>query len=127
MTLDGYTPVSVTPSEDASGGRAITCPVQKCSATATLTAPAGTYTLRIQFFDPNTGASEYRVYLTDQILARWTASDRLPSAKLDSTTSKRQKFLVPLPLKPGDHLRIEGRPDAREPAALDYVELVPEK
>jgi alpha-glucuronidase len=126
MTLDGYTPVSVTPSEDASGGRAISCPAQKCSATTTLAAPAGTYTIRVEYFDQNTGASHFRAFLNDELLAEWTAAASLPSARLDSTTSTRHS-IESVPLKPGDTLRIEGRPDAREPAALDYVELIREK
>jgi len=126
MELEGYTPVAVTPPEDASGGKAITCPVQKCSAAASITAPAGVYTIRIQYFDQNTGASHFRAFLNNQPLADWTALDRLPSAKLDSTTSTRLSILG-IALKPGDRIRIEGSPDAREPAALDYVELIPNK
>lgn len=27
----------------------------------------------------------------------------------------------------GDEIRVEGRPDGGEPAALDYIEIAPEK
>jgi alpha-glucuronidase len=28
-------------------------------------------------------------------------------------------------LKPGDTIRIDGTPDGKDPAALDYIELLP--
>jgi len=31
---------------------------------------------------------------------------------------------IPLALKPGDVIRVEGTPDANDPAALDYIEVV---
>jgi len=126
MLLDGYTSVAVTPSEDASGGTAVSCAATKCSASFAFDGAAGSYTICVQYFDQNTGAARFRAFLGSQLLEDWTAAERLPTARLDSTSSTRRS-IAGIELRPGDQIRIEGTPDGREPAALDYVELIPEK
>ena len=134
MTLDGYTPVDVTPSEDASGGKAVSCSAKTCSASFKYKFGCGYFALhpggpgvcdiRIEYFDQSTGSAHYRVFVNDKMIDEWTADMRmLPGrndARLDSTTSTRHT--VPrLSLRDGDIIRIEGAPDGRETAALDYV------
>jgi alpha-glucuronidase len=123
MTLDGYTVAAVTPAEDASGGKAVSCPSKTCSASFQYDGPAGTYDLRVEYFDQNTGTSHYRAFVGDRLIADWFAELRLPSARLDSTSSTR-RLIHGVALRPGDRIRIEGSPDGRESAALDYVEIV---
>jgi hypothetical protein len=43
---------------------------------------------------------------------------------MDSSSSTR-RIVGPLPLRPGDVLRLEGLPDGGEEAGLDYVEIMP--
>jgi alpha-glucuronidase len=123
MTLDGYTVVPVTPAEDASGGKAVSCAAKTCSASFQYDGPAGAYDLRVQYFDQNSGASHFRAYVGDRLISDWYAELRLPSARLDSTSSTR-RLIHAVALNPGDRIRIEGSPDDRESAALDYVEVV---
>jgi alpha-glucuronidase len=126
MKLEGYAAVAVTPTEDASDGKAISCPAARCSASFAFDGAAGRYTVRVQYFDQNTGVAHFRAFLGSQRLDEWTAAERLPTARLDSSSSTRRS-IPGVVLQPGDQIRIEGVPEGREPAALDYVELIPEK
>jgi alpha-glucuronidase len=126
MLLDGYAPVAIMPAEDASAGKAVSCPVARCSASFAFDGAAGRYTIRVQYFDQNTGVSHFRAFLGAQLLDEWTAAERLPTARLDSSSSTRRS-IPGVALKPGDQIRIEGVPDGRETATLDYVELIPER
>ena len=106
MTLDGYTPVDVTPSEDASGGKAVSCSAKTCSASfkykfgcgyfALHPGGPGVYDIRIEYFDQSTGSAHYRVFVNDKMIDEWTADMRmLPGrndARLDSTSSTRHTF-----------------------------------
>jgi len=142
MTLDGYAvhdiseptpgrgngPPVVTPAEDASGGKVVACPADTklCTASTKFNGPAGWYTMRVEYFDQANGVAHYRVLVNTQPVDEWAADLRMPSVKLDSTTSTR-RTISGIALRPGDEIRIEGAPDAGEAAALDYLELVPEK
>jgi alpha-glucuronidase len=123
MTLDGYAPVDVIPWEGGSG-QAVSCGKAVCSATMQFDGKPGWYTLRVQFFDQNTGAAKYRVQVGEQVIDEWTAADRIPTRRIDSSSSTRRK-IEGIALRPGDRIRIEGTPDGAESAALDYVEIVP--
>jgi len=123
MMLEGYAVAVVTPAEDASGGKAVSCAAKTCTASFQYDGAAGTYDIRVEYFDQNTGASRYRAFLGDKLIGEWTADLRLPSARLDSTSSTRHT-IANVTLTPGDRIRIEGSPDVRESAALDYVEIV---
>ncbi len=128
MMLDGYTVVDVTPPEDASGGKAVSCPVNQCTASFTYEGRPGDYDLRVEYFDQNTGVAHYRVSLNGKMIDDWTANMRLlpgrTDARLDSTTSTR-RLTRNATLHGGDTIRIEGIPEGRATAALDYVEIAP--
>ena len=82
----------------------------------------GRHDVRIRYFDQNNGAARFRIFKNGELLDQWVASDRLPSAKIDGTSSSLRT--VPgVALKPGDEIRIEGWPDGGETAALDYIEI----
>ncbi len=122
MTLDGYTVRDVTPAEDASGGKGVACAVAVCSASTKFTGKAGWYTLHVEYFDQANGASHYRVWIGKQLVDEWTADLRIPSVRLDSSTSTR-RLIANVVLRPGDEIRIEGTPQGGEVAGLDYLEV----
>ncbi|HLK47548.1 MAG TPA: alpha-glucuronidase family glycosyl hydrolase [Bryobacteraceae bacterium] len=124
MTLDGYTAVPVTPWEAASGGKAVSCPVARCAASIRYTGAAGRFILRVQYFDQNNGSAGYRVQIGGRPVDEWVASARVPSAKIDGSTSTR-RTVTEIALRPGDTIRVEGMPDGGETAALDYIEILP--
>jgi alpha-glucuronidase len=123
MSLEGYAPVDVIPWEGGSG-KAVSCARAKCSAAMTFDGNAGWYTLRVQYFDQNTGNAKYRVQVGDQAIDEWTAADRIPTKRIDSSSSTR-RTIEGIALRPGDRIRIEGIPDGEETAALDYLEILP--
>ena len=103
----------------------VSCAVAKCSATLRHEGPPGWYTLNVRYFDQNDGVSRFRLLVGDQLVDEWTAGDRLPTRRIDASSSARR--VVPgIALRPGDEVRIEGMRDGGETAALDYIEIVPE-
>jgi len=125
MRLDGYQVRDVVPAEDASGGKAVACAAAECSATFNFAGAAGWYTLRVQYFDQRNGISHYRLRVAGQVIDEWPADLLLPTTALDSTSSTRREIRG-VALRPRDEIRIEGRPDGAEPAALDYLEIASE-
>jgi alpha-glucuronidase len=87
---------------------------------------AGWYTINVQYFDQANGVSRYRLWVGSQLIDEWAAGLQLPSNKLDSTTSTR-RAIPGVALRPGDEIRVEGIPGGCEPAALDYLEILPAK
>jgi alpha-glucuronidase len=128
MTLTGYTVRDITPAEDASGGKAVACAAgtASCSASTKFEGAPGWYTLRVQYFDQANGVSRYRVWIGTQLADEWSADLKLPSNRLDSTSSTR-RTIAAVALRPGDEIRIEGIPGAPELAAFDYLEILPAK
>ena len=126
MKLDGYTVRDVTPWEAASGGKAVSCAVAKCSAILRYEGPSGWYTLSVRYFDQIDGISRFRLLVGDQLVDEWSAGDRAPTRRIDASSSARR--VVPgIALRPGDEVRIEGVPDGGETAALDYIEILLER
>ena len=126
MTLQGFAARDIVPMEDASGGKAVACPIGTavCTAAARFGGQPGWYMLRVEYFDQANGAARYRVWVNQQLVDEWSATLRLPTIKLDSTSSTRRT--VPgIALRPGDEIRIEGTSNGGELAALDYIEIIP--
>jgi alpha-glucuronidase len=124
MKLEGYTVRDVSPPEDASGGKAVSCPAAQCSATLKYNGAAGWYSLRVQYFDQMDGVSYYRLLINGQPIDEWSAAALLPTRTIDSSSSTR-RLVAGIALRPGDEIRVEGKPDGRETAALDYIEILP--
>lgn len=124
MQLDGYAPIAVRPWESASGRTAISCAQGTCSAQYRYAGAPGSHSLRIRYFDQNNGQARFRVLLNGQELDTWIAADRLPSRRIDSSSSSL-RIVGAVELRPGDEIRIEGTPESGETAALDYLELRP--
>jgi alpha-glucuronidase len=126
MQLDGYTPQPVRPWEAASGGTAVVCGAAKCTAEMTYDGAAGWYTLHVEYFDMPVGVAKFRLFVNQQVIDEWSAADHFPARKLDASSSVRRE-IDGVALRKGDHIRIEGVPDGNDPAALDYVEILPEE
>jgi alpha-glucuronidase len=124
MTLSGYVVTDVSPWEDASNAKAISCPVSQCIASQKFMGKPGWYKLAVQYFDQNNGASHFQLLLNGQSVGDWTADQWLPTTKPDSNSSTRQTFSM-VALRPGDEIKIVGIPDGNERAAIDYVEVTP--
>ena len=122
MKLEGYTVRDVTPWEAASGGKVVSCAIVKCSATLRYEGPPGWYAISVRYFDQIDGVSRFRLLVGDQLVDEWSAGDRLPTRRIDASSSARR--VVPgIALRPGDEVRIEGMPDGGETAALDYIAI----
>ena len=122
MQLEGYSSVPVNPWEAASGGMAASCEISRCAAHFVFQGNEGRHNVCIRYFDQNNGAARFRILVNGKLLDEWVASDRLPTKKIDGTSSSLR--IVPaVALKPGDEIRIEGLPDGGESAALDYIEI----
>ncbi len=122
MKLTGYSAKPVTPWESASGATAVECAEAKCSVAVTYDAEPGWRDLVVQYFDQQDGVSRFRVWVGSQLVDEWTAADRLPTRRVDSSSSSR-RTIRGLALRRGDEIRIEGIPEGRETAALDYLEI----
>jgi len=123
--LTGYKVIDVTPWEDASGGKAAMCPVASgCTADWTWKGATGSFRLAVQYFDLQGGDARFTFSLNGHALIGWTANATLPSKFPHGDNSTRFAVLT-VNLKPGDVLSIAGLPDGADPAALDYIELLP--
>ena len=121
--LDGYKPIDVTPWEAASAGKAVECTsASGCSATFRYNGAAGVFQVRVRYFDTNAGVSRFRALIGNKVIGEWTAADRVPTRKIDSSSSALH-VINEIPLKEGAEIRIEGTPDSGETAALDYIEI----
>jgi alpha-glucuronidase len=122
MNLLGYRPMDVSPWEDASGGKGVTCAAASCSAEFTYTGASGWRTIHVQYFDLNPGSATFSLAVNNQTIASWTASEVFPTKAPNGDTSTR--FTVEgVALRPGDRIHITGKPDGDDKAAFDYVEI----
>jgi alpha-glucuronidase len=122
--LTGYKVMDVTPWEDASGGKAVSCGLPACSAEWTYNGAEGRYNIAIQYFDLQGGVARFTLEVNGHVADAWAADADLPSRRPNADNSTR-RTAGGVMLKPGDVLRIEGIPDKDDPAALDYIELLP--
>jgi len=122
--LTGYQVIGVTPWEDASGGKAVSCSGKSCTAEWTWSGPAARYSIAVQYFDLQGGAAKFSLLINNHPAATWLADANLPSTRPNGDNSTR--YTIPnIALNPGDTIRIEGTPDGQDPAAFDYVEITP--
>ena len=121
--LTGYTVIDVTPWEDASGGKAVSCADAKgCTAEWTWDGAAGRFDIAVEYFDLQGGAARFVIDVNGKETARWTADGTFPSRRPHGDNSTRLTVRG-VELKPGDVLRVDGTPDGSDAAALDYVEV----
>ena len=117
MTLHGYTPVDVDPTETASGGKAVVCHDAKgCTLTTTVHSSAGTYDVAVQYFDTWRGLSQYTLSVNEHTVAQWAANATLPPAQFDPQLDGQDATRYTarsVALTPGDTLELRGVPDLR--------------
>ncbi len=132
--LTGYSVIDVKPWEDASRGKAVSCPVVAdesalpgCSAEWTYQGAPGSYDIAVQYFDLRDGIAHFALTVNGHAPgpgASWSADAQLPTPHPHGDNSTRH--IVPnVTLKPGDTIRVMGKPDEGDPAALDYIEMTP--
>ncbi|MGO9317091.1 MAG: alpha-glucuronidase family glycosyl hydrolase [Terracidiphilus sp.] len=122
--LSGYKVIDVTPWEDASGGKAVSCAEINCTAEWTWNGEEGMYNIAVQYFDLQGGIAKFRLLLSGQPIESWLADATLPSRRPNGDNSTRHTVRG-IELKHGDLLRVEGTPDKDDLAALDYIEVAP--
>ena len=125
--LTGYKVIEITPWEDASGGKAVSCDnttLIRCTAEWTYSGKSGTYDVAVQYFDLQGGAARFVLWINDKRVGEWAADAPFPSRRPNGDNSTRFRARG-VELKAGDVIRVEGTPDGTDPAALDYVELMP--
>ncbi len=155
MKAVGYVTVDVHPWETASGGRAVVCHgPAACTLSTTVDKPAGNYDIAVQYFDIWAGVSHYDLLINGKSVATWADDDTLPPAQPDPNLDGQDstRFTAHnIALKPGDALELSGtpdirpelappssptppsgsaarhfpRPDLRELAPVDYIEIGP--
>jgi alpha-glucuronidase len=125
--LTGYKVINVTPWEDASRGKAVSCEGQQsCNAEWTYTGKPGRYNIATQYFDLQSGVAHFTLSVNAKPVAGWAADAKLPSNRPNGDNSTR--FTAhDVDLKPGDVIRVEGTPDKDDPAALDYIEILSDR
>ena len=131
MKLEGYQPYGVSPSEMASGARAIVTASNATAATATTRFPfsSGTYDVGVNYYDLLGGRSRYQLLLNGRPVGEWRGNleDRLGhafSTFLDGHSATRVTF-PGVKVNRDDEVKIVGTPDGKEPAPLDYVVFLP--
>jgi alpha-glucuronidase len=123
--LTGYTVIDVTPWEDASGGKAVSCSgKESCSAEWTWNGAAGRFDAAVEYFDLQGGAAKFALAVNGKDTAAWKADGSFPSRRPHGDNSIRYTVRG-VELKRGDVVRVEGTPDGSDAAALDYVEVAP--
>jgi alpha-glucuronidase len=129
--LAGYRVIDVTPWEDASGGKAVSCDQPSttgtqpsCKAEWTFNGKPGKYDIAVQYFDLQGGAAQFALLLRGTEIDSWKADAHLPSTRPNGDNSTRHT-VEHVTLRLGDTLVVVGTPDGPDHAALDYVELLP--
>ncbi len=132
--LTGYRIIDVKPWEDASRGKAVSCPAaaeesapRSCFAEWTHSGSAGRYDIAVQYFDLQGGIAKFAMTVNGQPVGpdtSWLADAQLPTARPHGDNSTRHT-IPNVVLKSGDTIRIMGTPDTNDPAALDYIEITP--
>ena len=131
--LNGYKVIAITPWEDASRGKAVSCDARLaphgCWAEWTYQGKPGRFDIAVQYFDLQGGVARFTLDVNGRTVATWAADAKLPSSRPDGDNSTR--FIASgtdgggIELKPGDQLRVEGVPNGKDPADLDYIEIEP--
>jgi alpha-glucuronidase len=78
----------------------------------------------VQYFDLQGGAAKFALDVNGHTAETWPSDAKLPSSHPHGDNST-QHIVRAVTLKGGDVIRVKGTPDGADPAALDYVEVLP--
>jgi alpha-glucuronidase len=81
----------------------------------------------VQYFDLQGGVAKFALTINGHAPApdaSWSGDASLPTPRPHGDNSTRH-LVYDVALKPGDTIRIEGTPDGKDRAVLDYVETLP--
>jgi len=134
MTLTGgFTVENAAAASDeipGGGGKVIRLPTGSSTGSASLTVgngiPAGTYTVKITYFDENDGVSSASLFAGDgtSLVGTWTFDD--PGSSSGATADNlRTVSFGGVTIGEGTVLRLEAQSQGAEYARIDYIELVP--
>ena len=91
--LKGYKVIDVTPWEDASGGKAVSCDSasrkKPAPPSGRIRANAGRFDIAVQYFDLQDGVAHFTFAINDTELVSWAADAKLPSRRPDGDNSTR--------------------------------------
>jgi hypothetical protein len=126
--LNGYKETTITPWEAASGRGAVQLPddVSTGSINFRFKGRPGYYDLHLRYFDEQDGVSEFKLIVAERDVDRWKADNQLPTpTTLPDAHSSIRRTVRHVSLQGSDIIRLVGKPDAGERAAVDYLEIVP--
>jgi alpha-glucuronidase len=96
------------------------------SASFVYRGPDGLYDLHVRYFDEEDGNSRFSLWVGEQQIDHWQADDTLPTTLPDGHSATRHT-IKGVALREEDTIRIQAVADGEEPAAIDFVEIVPHK
>jgi hypothetical protein len=99
-----------------------------CPAAIPCDDDAGLYTLQVGSLDDPQGVSRLRLVVAGQVVDGWAAAGTFPMRVIKPDGSSSTRRVVPgIELRAGDVIRIGAVTDVPETAALDHVEIVPDR
>ncbi len=126
LNLDGYR-VENMKGSSGSGGKYISLKetgYDRGSATGTFQGEAGTYQVKVGYYDENDGQSQGKITVGGKTESFIFDSD-LPSYLPKPSTKTSYIAIEEVQLKPGDIFKIEGVIDNKEFARFDEIEFIP--
>ena len=126
LTLDGYK-VETVKSSSASGGKHISikgASENKGSATGTFEGEAGTYQVKVGYFDENDGQSKAKITVGGESTS-FTFDKDLPDSWVKPASKTNRIAIEEVQLESGDTFKIEGVSNKGEFARFDYIEFSP--
>ncbi|MDJ0696789.1 DUF4114 domain-containing protein [Mastigocoleus sp. MO_188.B34] len=126
LTLNGYR-VENMKGSGASGGKYISLKktgYERGSATGTFEGEAGTYQVKVGYYDENDGQSQGKITVGGKTES-FNFDRDLPSNLPKPSTKTSYIAIEEVQLKPGDIFKIEGVNDKQEFARFDEIEFIP--
>lgn len=126
LTLDGYK-VETVKDSGASGGKHISLKgvsKNQGSATGIFEGEAGTYQVKVGYYDENDGQSEAKIAVGDET-ASFEFDKDLPDSWTKPASKTSRIAIESVQLQSGDTFKIEGISNEGEFARFDYIEFSP--
>ena len=128
LNLTGYK-VETIKGSDASGGKQISLKEtgnNQGAATGTFQGKAGTYQVKVGYYDEDDGQSQAKISVGDKT-TNFNFDRDLPGYWAQPTTKTSRIAIEEVQLNPGDTFKIEGSTDKTEFARFDDIEFIPIK